>query len=162
FTFLPRDRGTLSRALKSATLALTALSGPERAVGVLAFGLPAAVGEVSLGDRTLLAHLNALRDQVNLTLETHRLQSELRAALESLRAAQGRLVEMEKLRTAGTLAASVAHDIRNNLTSFQVELALQPEEVRESLCAHLNRFSTLTPRLLAFSRPDMLENRPVS
>src|SRR5262249_53095261 len=61
-----------------------------------------------------------------------------------------------------TLAASVAHDIRNILTTLQMELAMQPEPVSETICAQLDRFSTLTLRLLAFSRPSVLETHPTS
>jgi signal transduction histidine kinase len=160
FMFHKEHRGALARTMKCPLLAITKLSRQEKAVGVLAVGLPRDAMDTLPLDRTRLAHLNAFRDQVNLTLEAHRLQWELRAAMESLRATQSRLIEVEKLRTAGTLAASIAHDIRNILTSFQMDLALQPEPVNDVLCGHINRFSALTHRLLAFSRPDMLESLP--
>jgi two-component system sensor histidine kinase HydH len=105
--------------------------------------------------------VTAVIDQVALTVETHRLQSELREAVETLRATQRRMVEVEKLRAAGTLAASVAHDIRNILASLQMELADATPDA-ESVRAQLARFSTLTHRLLAFSRPNVLETRPTS
>ncbi len=109
-----------------------------------------------------LRHLPALANQVALTLQTHHLQLELHAAMDTLQITQRRMVEMEKLRTAGTLAASVAHDIRNILAAMQMDLeaADLPAQVGEGLNDHLNRFSALTHRLLAFSRPGKLEMRP--
>ena len=110
-----------------------------------------------------LRHIHALANQVALTLQTHHLQSELHAALNTLQITQRRMVEMEKLRTAGTLAASVAHDIRNILAAMQMDIESEdlPPAVKAGLDDHLNRFSTLTHRLLAFSRPGQLEMRPV-
>lgn len=110
-----------------------------------------------------LRHLRALASQVALTLQTHHLQSELHTAMDTLQITQRRMVEMEKLRTAGTLAASVAHDIRNILAAMQMDLeaAALPPAVGDGLNDHLNRFSALTHRLLAFSQPGKLEMRPV-
>ena len=108
-------------------------------------------------------HLTALADQIALTLETHRLQRELHAAMHSLQAAQRRLVEVEKLHVAGTLAASVAHDIRNIVAALQIEIEI-PAHPRfgEPVTEQLNRFSALTHRLLAFARPHVLEMLPTS
>ena len=146
------------------------LSPPERDDALLetsagrvndhAFGLPAPNAPLS---HPALRHLHALANQVALTLQTHHLQSELHAALNTLQVTQRRMVEMEKLRTAGTLAASVAHDIRNILAAMQMDIESEDlaAPVKAGLHDHLNRFSTLTHRLLAFSRPGQLEMRPV-
>src|SRR5262249_55226565 len=104
----------------------------------------------------------ALADQVALALETHHLHSELRAAMADLQAAQREMVDIEKLRTAGTLAASIAHDIRNILTPLQMELAEMPGPAAGAVRVQLNRFAALTHRLLAFARPGILEAAPVS
>lgn len=110
----------------------------------------------------VLRHLGAIADQIMLTLQAHRLQSELHATLATLQTTQHRMVEIEKLRTAGTLAASIAHDIRNIMTAVQIEMEMSslPEVTQSSLWEHMNRFSTLTHRLLAFARPGALEMRP--
>ena len=79
--------------------------------------------------------------------------------MKTLSDTQRRMVEMEKLKTAGTLAASVAHDIRNILSTMQMEVEMLPVETA-SLRDQLNRFSALTHRLLAYSRPQVLETVP--
>ena len=138
-------------------LEVAPLIGEAGTVGLVLFGREQPLPEQEPnGDR----NRGAILDQIALTLEAHRLQTQLRAALETLRATQARMVEMEKLRTAGTIAASVAHDIRNILSTMQLELAGVPEEVATPLQAHLNRFSAMTHRLLAFSRPKILETEP--
>jgi signal transduction histidine kinase len=152
-------RSPIMRQLRCRTVGLAPLCDEGRAIGALAVGTRRPNLDL---ERNRAAHLGAVIDQVALTLKTHRLQAELHAAMESLKATQRRMVEIEKLRAAGTLAASVAHDIRNILTTLQMELAMQPEPVSEMICAQLDRFSTLTLRLLAFSRPSVLEMRPTS
>jgi signal transduction histidine kinase len=151
--------GSLARQLGARSIVVAPLIGGGAPLGVLVLGTgcPDAVLEPRRA-----SHLSALVNQIALALETHRLQSELLAALETLQATQRRMVEMERLRTAGALAASVAHDIRNILAAMQVELALQPNLVTEAIQGHLNRFSALTHRLLAFSRPGVLDTTPTS
>jgi signal transduction histidine kinase len=130
-----------------------------RVIGVLIVGLGRDRERL---DSHQTALLRAVVDQIALTLETHRLQMEVRAALERLQATQRQMIELEKLRTAGTLAASVAHDIRNILTGIQIERALQEGPGAEALSVHFNRLSALTHRLLAFSQPTVLDTQPVS
>jgi signal transduction histidine kinase len=162
FTLYADHNGPISRRLRCRTIRVAPLCSEDSVIGVLVLGTREPGSAHTILDHYHGAHLSALVDQIALTLQTHRLQSELHAALETLKTAQHRMVEMEKLRTAGTLAASVAHDIRNILTAMQMELAAQPESVSESLGAQLNRFSALTHRLLAFSRPNVLETYPTS
>ncbi len=161
-TLHANHRGPIARLLRCKTVSVAPLRAESGAMGVLVLGTSAPRAANATLDRYRVAHLSALVDQISLTLETHRLQSELHAAMETLKAAQRTMVEMEKLRAAGTLAASVAHDIRNILTAMQMELALQPGPLSDSICAHLNRFSALTHRLLAFARPTVLETYPTS
>jgi len=149
--------GTLARQLRCKTVGVAPLSSEGRAFGALVLG-----SRTQTASPVLDRYLPAIIDQIALTLETHRLQSELQAAMETLRATQRSMVEMEKLRTAGTLAASVAHDIRNIVTAMQMELAAHPDAVSDALCDQLNRFSALTHRLLAFARPGVLETYPTS
>ena len=118
----------------------------------------------SLPVQAILHHLNAIANQITLTLQTHGLQSELHTALTALQTTQRQMVEIEKLRTAGTLAASIAHDIRNIVTSVQIEMEMASlsDTMASGLSDHMNRFSTLTHRLLAFSRPGSLEMHPIN
>ena len=178
-TLLPHYKGLLAKRLQWQALAVAPLCSQNIPCGVLVIGVPrsyetaagkakamprAPVPTQALPSPIELHHLHAVADQIALTLDAHRLQSELRATLDTLQLTQRRMVEMEKLRTAGTLAASVAHDIRNILTAMQMDMetAWPPNEMPEGLRDHLNRFSTLTHRLLAFSQPSRLELRPLN
>jgi signal transduction histidine kinase len=159
FQTYPDYRGTLARLLRARALRVAPLLSGAKILGALVFGTRAPLLELTPQRR---AHLEAIADQIALAIQTHRYQSELLTTLETLRATQTRMVEIEKLRMAGTMAASVARDIRNILTTIQVEMAAVPVEVTESLHVHIHRFTTLTHRLLAFERPGVLETRPTS
>lgn len=156
-TLFSNYNGSLATHLHWHSLAIVPLCQDGVLNGVFLMGLP----EVFEPTQAVLRHMNAVADQIMLTLQTHKLQSELHQTLETLQLTQSRMVEIEKLRTAGTLAASIAHDIRNIMTAVQIEMemALLPEEMASGLWEHLNRFSTLTHRLLAFARPGVLEMR---
>ncbi|HLK16159.1 MAG TPA: ATP-binding protein [Fimbriimonadaceae bacterium] len=100
-------------------------------------------------------HVSALADHVALTLATFRFQRELKEAHDTLRGAQGRLVQAEKLGVVGTLAATVAHDIRNILASIEVEASSEgdPAETLERVRLQVARFSVLSHRLLSYVKP---------
>jgi signal transduction histidine kinase len=73
-------------------------------------------------------------------------------------------VQSEKLSAAGTLATSIAHDIRNIMVPLRIELGMATGTDSETLEAardHLDRLGVLTQRLLAFARPAALERGPV-
>jgi signal transduction histidine kinase len=149
--------GALPALLGAGAVAIAPLQAGERPFGLIAFSVDE-VGDDLNGLEA--AHARGLVDQVALALEAHRLQAELRAALAALRAAQRQMVEIERLRVAGSLASSVAGDIRNILTPVQVELAAQPDAVPEAVHDQLNRFFALTHQLLSFSRPGILDTCP--
>ena len=70
--------------------------------------------------------------------------------------AQQRLVDSERLAITGTLAASVAHDIRNIVASasLQVDMVSELEpELAESVQGSLSRFQVLAHRLMSYARP---------
>jgi signal transduction histidine kinase len=80
---------------------------------------------------------------------------------------QQQLFETEKLSAVGLLAASVAHDIRNILTPFTIELALADQddpparaEALEAMRRQVDSLALLTHRLLALARPDKVERMP--
>ncbi|MHB8637097.1 MAG: ATP-binding protein [Fimbriimonadaceae bacterium] len=100
-------------------------------------------------------HVSALADHIALTLATFRLQRELIEAHDNLRGAQGRLVQAEKLGIVGTLAATVAHDIRNIMASIAVEASSEgdPAEVLERVRRQVDRFGILSHRLLSYVKP---------
>lgn len=101
-------------------------------------------------------HVEAIVDQVTLLLAGHILQRRLVQAHEELRNTQHRLIQSEKLSVAGTLAASIAHDIRNILSSLSLDLATSGsdlEETRQAVKVQIDRFNVLAHRLLSYARP---------
>jgi signal transduction histidine kinase len=129
-------------------------------------------GVLVLGSRevavTLLRHtreqIEAVGKLVALAIETLHLHSEVQQAYRDLSAAQEQLVRSEKLSAAGTLATSIAHDLRNIMVPLRIELGMATGTDSEALAAardHLDRLGVLTQRLLAFARPAALQRAPV-
>lgn len=123
------------------------LSDSERPP-ILLFAMESKLDEADL---PLMTHVTALVDQVALLLLAHRLQDEIRDA-------KVKLIETEKLSVVGTLAASIAHDIRNILSAISLEIAMagNPEETLKSVRRHIDRFSVLSHRLLSYVKPRFL------
>ena len=65
-----------------------------------------------------LAVLTKLADQAAIALENTRLYGELRTALEEIEVTQQRVIQGERLRALGEMAAGVAHDFNNALTTI--------------------------------------------
>jgi two-component system sensor histidine kinase HydH len=70
--------------------------------------------------------------------------------------------EVERLRAAATLSATIAHDVRNILTPLQIDLAQIDDRAAEPIRQQINRFHALLHQLLALSRPRTLELGPTS
>jgi PAS domain S-box-containing protein len=83
---------------------------------------------------------------------------------------ESQLRQAQKMEVVGQIAAGVAHDFNNILTVIQghAELQLNVEKLDESLADSLREIShaatraaSLTRQLLAFSRKQMLQRRPL-
>jgi two-component system, cell cycle sensor histidine kinase and response regulator CckA len=83
---------------------------------------------------------------------------------------ENQLRHAQKMEAVGKLAAGIAHDFNNVLTIIQGYSSLTlsdlsiPSEIRNSLTEILNaskRAATLTQQLLAFSRKQMLQPKPL-
>ncbi|MBI5669046.1 MAG: GAF domain-containing protein [Chloroflexi bacterium] len=107
--------------------------------------------------------------QAATALENARLVHDLERSLIELRETQDRLVQTARLSAMGELAAVVAHQINNPLTTIMVDSEMllldEPKDSRNyaSLLA-INRAgkraSGVARRLLAISRPDKPDNPP--
>ena len=115
--------------------------------------------EVTL-DNDDLHFLSVLAMRISSELEREnriiRLEEGLKDTSEELKIAQDKLVQSEKLAVTGTLAASIAHDIRNILASINVQVSLgadNPEKALKYIDDSLGRFNVLAHRLLSYAKP---------
>jgi signal transduction histidine kinase len=99
--------------------------------------------------------LSTLSTQVAIALENARLYGELRLS-------QVMLARSDRLAAVGTLAAGIAHEIRNPLVAVQTFVQLFPERLDDPeflttfaqlTASELERVSTLINDLLTFARP---------
>ncbi|MBC8100776.1 MAG: hypothetical protein H7Y11_15155, partial [Armatimonadetes bacterium] len=106
---------------------------------------------------------DALVHQAAIALENAQLVRDLEKSLRELRETQQKMVQSARLTTIGELAAVVAHQINNPLTTITVETAMMLEyespesENYESLLSIFRagkRAAGVARRLLAISRPN--------
>jgi GAF domain-containing protein/ActR/RegA family two-component response regulator/anti-sigma regulatory factor (Ser/Thr protein kinase) len=78
--------------------------------------------------------LNSLSRHLSVAIKNARLFSDLESAYESLKKAQDRLIQTEKLRVLGEMAGGVVHDFNNILTSIlgRTQLLWKKLEKRKS------------------------------
>lgn len=150
----------LGEIFREPNLVLTRLRVPGDAV-VLAL----ARAEVTpLTERHHSSLLVALADQVTLLLSSHRLRVDLQNAGANLRDAETRLIQAEKLAVAGTLAASIAHDIRNIMASLSLicsQSAVSDADKLLQVQTQIDRFAVLSHRLLSYVRPKSIARQAV-
>jgi len=101
---------------------------------------------------------------VEATDEIGELTRAFAAMVESLRRSQNELVKAERLAATGKLAASVAHEIRNPLTSLRMTLQMLAEkdekqhhgadrEAYQVVLGEIDRLALAVEELLTFARP---------
>lgn len=129
----PAQRESATRLGLRAWLSVPVRAG-DRLVGVLTAltGQPAAFCDDEVAVATTFAA------QAGIAVENSRLYAELERALEDVRKSQDQLVQVERLRALGEMAAGVAHDFNNLLAVvlLRAEILLargQGPEVTESL-----------------------------
>ncbi len=99
--------------------------------------------------------------RVRLKDSYEHLEERVQQRTEELRKAQFQIMHQEKMASLGLLAAGIAHEIGNPLTSISSLIQLlkrraKDEETREYLntvLEHINRISSIVRELVDFSRP---------
>jgi signal transduction histidine kinase len=112
-------------------------------------------------DEEDIRFLSLLAMRVSSELERERQLSKLAKDLEET---QFSLIQSEKLAITGTLAASIAHDIRNILSAISLTISMgqdDPEQTLFELQGHLKRFQILSHKLLSYARPQKVLRKPV-
>ncbi len=100
---------------------LVPLLGKEEVVGILAVDNRRGGQSFEVADRTLL---QGLASQAAIAIENARLVDDLRRSREQV-------IRADRLGTLGTLAAGLAHEINNPLTSIHTFLSLAPAKRSE-------------------------------
>ncbi|MFY9252525.1 MAG: ATP-binding protein [Fuerstiella sp.] len=126
-----------------------------------------ALGSTSSGDRLSNEQLNTLKllvDQFAATIHNRQLE-------DARKTAERRAVQQEKLSTLGLVAGSLAHELRNPLSSIRTIATLLGEDIGsnsehaqdvELIVSEIDRLTLTTQRLLDFSRPSDTETVGVS
>ncbi|MEX2223776.1 MAG: GAF domain-containing protein [Candidatus Rokuibacteriota bacterium] len=116
------------------------------------------------------ALLTAFASQAAVALENARLYQEIERSYQELTQTQAQLTQAQKMEAIGQLAGGIAHDFNNLLTVITGRSAfvLQREELEaatrrdvELISKTADRAAGLTRQLLAFSRKQVLQPKPL-
>ena len=122
------------------------------------------LGATVSGDRLPAEQIQAtslLIDQLSSLLENQNLQRQKRSA-ERL------AMQQEKLSTLGLLSGSIAHEVRNPLSSIRTIATLMKEDLGEAseqihdlnlIVSEIDRLTETTGQLLDFAKPDLKEEQ---
>ena len=167
----PRSNPEVARRWRIGSAIVVPLAAHGEVVGVLhasrARVAPFTADEVAL--------VGALAGQAAVAIENARLYREAREALLGLQKAQEATVRSERLAAVGTLAASLAHEVRNPLNSISLMLVLLKRRLARPAAAgepdlaatvedvrrEVERLDGLVGEFLSLSTVDRLERQRV-
>jgi signal transduction histidine kinase len=144
---------------------------PLRVEGEVVGAFAVYSAEVGSFDPQEIAILTELSEDLSFGVQTIRRRQAQRAAEEALQQREEQLRQWQKLEHIGRLAGSVAHDFNNYLTVIDgycdlVLASLSPEDPLRGPVSEMRkageRATQLTRQLLAFSRQQALDLRPIS
>jgi signal transduction histidine kinase len=116
----PRANAELARRWRIVSAIVVPLIAHERLGGLLV----AARGEPSTWSEDEVQLTNALSGQAAVAIESARLYRDAQDTLVRLQQAQYGMMRAERLAAVGTLASSLAHEVRNPLNSINLQLVL--------------------------------------
>ena len=139
----------------------------------------AALAEVlrrfTAGDRSARAALDGATEIRTLAEETNRMADALQAREQQIATARAELARAEQLATVGQLAARMAHEVRNPLSSIGLNAEMLGDELRAgatgdpaeaaaliaAIGAEIERLRGITERYLKHARPPDDGHRPL-
>lgn len=124
----PRANPQLAHRWGMQSLIIVPLLAHDRLEGILF----AARDHPSSWDDGQVELAGTLAKHAAVAIENARLYREAREALSDSRQAQIKMVQAERLATVGTLASSLAHEVRNPLNSINLQLTLLSRRVNRA------------------------------
>jgi len=165
----PRSNPDLARRWRIGSAIVVPLAAHGEVVGVL----HASRERVAPFTPDEVALVGALAGQAAVAIENARLYRETREALLGMQKAQEATVRAERLAAVGTLAASLAHEVRNPLNSISLMLVLLKRRLArlaggsdpdlaatvENVKREVERLDGLVEEFLSLATLDRLERR---
>ncbi|MBI3782712.1 MAG: GAF domain-containing protein [Deltaproteobacteria bacterium] len=147
----PNHKEVASLLRRNSWEACIPLTSGVQVIGFIALGIQRNLEAFSAVDLQLLETLGA---EASIALENARLYEELKKSQDIIRRA-------DRLSALGTLAAGIAHEVRNPLVSIQTFFQLAPDRIHDDefvesflpmAAGEVKRITTLINELLSFAR----------
>jgi len=113
--------------------------------------------------------LSTLANQAAVAVENALMYSELMSKYQELKTTKDQLVQSEKLASLGTMAAGIAHEIKNPLTSIQLFSQMMAEKFddhefrqkfTEIVPPEVDRLNRIVSELVTFAKPSKMTMEP--
>jgi len=158
----PQEGRLFAESLNLTPYACAPLLGRDRPLGVLVVDNPSAPGDLPMHR---LRFLELFAHQAGNALENANLINRLESAHRDLKETQERLIQGEKMAVLGQMAASVAHELKNPLTSVggfaqrlvrRTDPGTEEHEYAGIIAHHVRRLEDMLNNILGFSKKQML------